>query len=107
MPVEQHAARGAVDLVPAHVRQDGGLQLLDDAGPLAAALGVVAVLDAAVEQDLHADADAEHRAAAGEPAADDLGPSTALQPSMQAAKAPTPGTTRPSASRAACGRRSP
>ena len=32
-----------------------------------------------------------------------LGPRTALSPAMQAAKAPTPGTTRPSASRAACG----
>ena len=69
--VEQHAARGGVDGVPAHVRQDRRLQLLDDAGPLAAALGVVAVLDAAVEEDLHADADAEHRPPAGQPAVDD------------------------------------
>ena len=71
--VEEHAARRDVDLVPAHVRQDGGLQLLDHAGPLAAALGVVAVLDAAVEEDLHPDADAEHRTATGEAAADDPG----------------------------------
>ena len=47
-----------------------GLQPLDDARPLAAALGLDAVLDAALEQDLHADADAEHRPAAGQPTAD-------------------------------------
>ena len=58
----------------------GAFELLDDAGPLAAALGVVAVLDAALEEDLHAHADAEHRAAAGQPAADDPGPVDGAQP---------------------------
>ena len=62
------------------MRQDRRLQLLDDAGPLAAALGVVAVLDPAVEEDLHADADAEHRAAAGQPPADDPGAVDRAQP---------------------------
>ena len=64
--------------------------------------GVDAVLDAVLEQHLHADADAEHRAAAGEPAADrSRGPCTARSPAMHAANAPTPGTTRPSRSSAA------
>ena len=48
-----------------------GLQRLDRAGPLVEALGLHAVLDAAREEDLHADADAHHRAAAGQPAVDD------------------------------------
>ena len=56
------------------MRQDRRGELLDDAGPLAAALGVVPVLDAALEQDLHPDADAEDRSAAGQPPPDDPGP---------------------------------
>ena len=70
--VEQGGALRRLDGVPAHVRQDRRLELLDDAGPLTAAVGVAAVLDAALEQDLHADADAQHGAAAGEAPADDL-----------------------------------
>ena len=62
------------------MRQHRRLERLDDAGPLAAALGVVPVLDAALEQDLHADADAQHRAAAGQPAADDPRPVDGAQP---------------------------
>ena len=50
----------------------GRLQPLDDARPLVAARGLDAVLDAALEEDLHADADAEHRSAAGQPPADHL-----------------------------------
>ena len=65
------------------------------------ALGRHAVLDAGLEQDLHADADAQHRAAAGQPVVDELRPPTARKPAMQAANAPTPGTTRPSAASAA------
>ena len=42
--------------------------------------GVVAVLDAALEEDLHADADAEHRPPAGEPLADDPVPLHVQQP---------------------------
>ena len=71
---------GRLDGVPAHVRHDRRLEPVDRAGPLVAALGVDAVLDAPLEQDLHADADAEHRAAAGEPAADDLVAADAAQP---------------------------
>src|SRR3954449_3350219 len=41
---EQDGPRRRRDGVPAHVRQNGRLELLDDAGPLAAALGVLAVL---------------------------------------------------------------
>ena len=79
----------------------GACSALDRAGPLAEALGVDAVLDAALEEHLHADADAEHRAAAGEPTTDDLVALTARMPAMHAANAPTPGTTRPSHSSAA------
>ena len=61
---------GDLDGVPAHVRHDRRLQPLDHARPLVAALGLDAVLDAALEQHLHADADAEHRPPAGEPATD-------------------------------------
>ena len=67
---------------------DGRLQPLDDARPLVAALGLDAVLDAALEQHLHADADAQHRPAAGEPAADDPVALDRAQPAMQAANAP-------------------
>ena len=42
--------------------------------------GLDAVLDAALEEHLHADADAEHRAAAGEPAADHLVAADRAQP---------------------------
>ena len=54
------------------MRQHRGVELGDGARPLAEALGVDAALDAVLEQHLHADADAEHRAAAGEAAVDDL-----------------------------------
>ena len=45
---------------------------LDHAGPLAQALGRPPCSTPRVEHDLHADADAEHRTAAGEPPADHL-----------------------------------
>ena len=67
---EQRGALGGLDGVPAHVRDDRRLQPLDRPGPLAAALGLDAVLDAALEEHLHADADAEHRPAAGQPPPD-------------------------------------
>ncbi len=51
---------------------DRGVEPLDDTAPLPQALGPVAVLDARVEHDLHAHADAEDRAVPGEPAVDDL-----------------------------------
>ena len=53
------------------MRHHVGLEPGHGAGPLVAALGLDAVLDAAREEDLHADADAEHRAPARQPAADD------------------------------------
>ncbi|CAB4884526.1 unannotated protein [freshwater metagenome] len=52
------------------MRQDGGPERLDDPGPLPQALGLDPMLDPAIEEHLHADADAEHRAAAREPAID-------------------------------------
>ena len=72
MPSNSTEPSRGVDGVPAHVRQHGRRQLGDDARPLAEALGVDAALDAALEEHLHADADAQHRTAAGEPAVDDL-----------------------------------
>jgi hypothetical protein len=53
------------------VGHDLGLERLDGAWPLVEALALHAVLDAAGEEDLHADADAHDRAAAGQPAVDD------------------------------------
>jgi hypothetical protein len=53
------------------VGHDLGLERLDRAGPLVEALALHAVLDATGEEDLHADADAHDRAAAGQPAVDD------------------------------------
>ncbi len=71
--VEEHRALvGASTVFQPMCGSTGGRQLGDDARPLAEALGVDAALDAALEQHLHADADAEHRAAAGETAVDDL-----------------------------------
>ena len=69
---EERRALAGLDGVPAHVRQDRRVELGHDARPLAEALGVDAALDAALEQHLHADADAEHRASAGEPPLDEL-----------------------------------
>jgi hypothetical protein len=54
------------------VRKDGRIELGHDSRPLPEALGVDAALDPAFEQHLHADADAEDRPAAGEPALDEL-----------------------------------
>jgi hypothetical protein len=48
-------------------------QALDDARPLPQPGDVAAVLDAVLEQHLQADADPEHRAAAGQPAVDRRG----------------------------------
>ena len=50
----------------------GASSSVDDARPLPETLGVDAALDAALEEDLHADADAEHRPSAGEAAFDEL-----------------------------------
>ncbi len=53
------------------MRQHVGLETLDRARPLPAAVRLDAELDAALEQDLHADADAQDRASARESLADD------------------------------------
>src|SRR5690606_22140533 len=60
------------DGVPPHVRQHRGIQFRDRARPLPQTLAVLPALDAPLEHDLHADADAQHGAAAGEAAIDDL-----------------------------------
>jgi hypothetical protein len=78
-PLPRHAgeqgvvlgALGGVDHVPAEVGHDGaGRQPFDRAGQQAEA-GLVALLGAGVEQ-LHPDADAEHRALVGDEAAHDV-----------------------------------
>src|SRR6185437_683301 len=66
--VAQHGVRGSIHGVPTHVWEDRRLQRLDHAWPFTASLGVVAVLDASVEEDLHADTDAENRTPAGQAA---------------------------------------
>ena len=68
---EQARAGRHLDRVPAHVGHDVGLEPGDQPRPLVAPVGLDAVLDASGEEDLHADADAEHRTPAGEPPADD------------------------------------
>ena len=54
-----------------------------------------AALVAGLEQHLHPHADAEHRAAAGQPPAMISGPPTARSPAMQAANAPDAGDDEP------------
>src|SRR5262249_7628149 len=76
---EQLRALGRVDRVPAHGRHDVGLEGLDRARPLGQALALHAELDAAGEQDLHADADAQHGTAAREAPVDDPVPARLLQ----------------------------
>jgi hypothetical protein len=93
---EEARALAGLDRVPAHVRQHRRVELGDDARPLAHALGVDAALDAALEEHLHADADAEHRPAARRAALDELVAAAGAQRSMTARNAPTPGTTSPS-----------
>ena len=72
MPRNRREPSPGVDGVPAHVRQHRGVEFGHDAGPLAETLGVDAALDAALEQHLHADADAEHGPAAREAPLDEL-----------------------------------
>jgi hypothetical protein len=55
------------------------VQPADGAGPFGQARGLDAVLDATGEEDLHADADAQYRAAAGQPALDDPVPASLVQ----------------------------
>src|SRR4051794_20559590 len=93
--LEQHAARRHVDGVPAHVREHGGLQPLDDARPLPASLRIVAVLHAAVEEDLHADADAQDGTATGQPAADDPRPVDGAQARHAGGEGTDPGDDQP------------
>ena len=92
---EQRGARGRAHGVPAHVRQDVGLEALDGARPLPAALGALAPLDAEVEQHLHADADAEHRPAAREPSADDPRPVDGREPRHARGERPDAGHDQP------------
>ena len=70
--LEQRGLGGRRHLRPAHVGNHGRLQQLDGARPLVEASRLLAVLDAALEHDLHAHADAQHRAPAREAPADDL-----------------------------------
>src|SRR5699024_11859618 len=80
--------------VPAHVRQDLSVEAADGAGPLPraldlrAAVGAVGELHAVLEEDLHTHADAEHRAATGEPLPDEPGPLDLAQPGHAAGERP-------------------
>jgi len=101
--LKQHGAGGGATVVPAHVRQDRGFEPVDGAREDAAALGAQAEFHALGEEHLHADADAEDRAVPPRPGwANRLLAADAAQPGQHAANAPTPGTTRPSHSAAAC-----
>ena len=80
MPSKSTRVRGRLHRVPADVGQHGRRQLVDETRPFAEAFGVGAALDAAVEQHLHADADAEHRPAARETATDQFGAAHGIQP---------------------------
>jgi len=71
-PGEQPTPARGLDGVPAHVRHDRRLKLHYVARPRAAAGRHLAVLKPAGKQDLHADADAEHRPSAGQSLRDDL-----------------------------------
>jgi len=60
---EQHRANRRRYRVPSHVRQHWRLQRLDPAAQHAQTSSLLAVLDARIEENLHAYADAQHRAA--------------------------------------------
>ena len=72
MPWKRRVPSAGLDGVPAHVREDGGVQLGDGARPFAEAVRIDAALHAALEEHLHPDADAEHGATAREPPVDEL-----------------------------------
>src|SRR6185312_700478 len=78
--VEQHRSLGRLYGVPAHVREDGCLELGDRSGPLAEALDARATLDAALKEHLHSSADAENRPAASEPFVNEFRTGDGTQP---------------------------
>src|SRR5690606_29995652 len=61
---EQARTLADLDRAPAHVGYDGRLEFANGAAPLSESLDIVTPLDTALEHDLHAHADAEHRASA-------------------------------------------
>ncbi len=88
---EQRRPLGHVDRVPAHVREHVRLDPVDRAGPLPQAGHVDVALDAAVEHDLHADADAQHRAAARQTTVDDAVAAGRTQRGHHGGERPDPG----------------
>ena len=79
-PLEQPTARRGVDDVPAHVRDHRGVQTGDRSGPLTATPTLDSELNTAGEQDLHADADPEHRTACRHPLSNDAVTADGVQP---------------------------
>jgi hypothetical protein len=77
------------------VRQHLGVQALDRPRPLAAPLGVQAMLDTGLEQHLHPDADAEHRAPGREPLRDQLVPAHGPHPGHARGEGPHAGHGQP------------
>src|SRR6185312_1356889 len=77
--VEELRARAGLDDVPAHVRDHRCVQSGYGSGPLATSDGFDTEFHAAVEQDLHAHAYPEDRAAGFEPFRDDLVPADGAQ----------------------------
>ena len=98
-PVEQRLPPGALDGVPAHVGYDGGLQPLDDARATRRRPGVSTPCSTPCSKSTCMPTQMPRT---GRPPASrrpmTSWPRTARQPLTQAANAPTPGTTRPSAS---------
>src|SRR6195952_1300153 len=79
-PLEQSRIGTGHDGVPTHVRHDRRLEFLHRAGPLTDPVGLLAVLDARFEQDLHADADSQHRPRPGQSAPDNSVTAYRFQP---------------------------
>ena len=77
---EDLRAGAHLDGVPPHVRQHGRLQSLHPPGQHAQAVRLLAVLDAGVEEHLHADADPEQWAQRAQPRRHDLRTPDSVEP---------------------------
>lgn len=96
-PFEQRAARSGIHDIPAHVRNHRGLKSNDRPRPVPAAWRLHTEFDPASKQNLHTDTDPSTGRPAATRSAMIRSPLILRRPAMHAAKAPTPGTTSPSA----------